>query len=399
MATTPGDQDVFFAQQGSCPFSPAPAHERARSEQPVKRVALADGSYAWMVTRHEDVRAVFGDPRFSAEAHRPGFPFPNAGRNFIAKGEPSFVRLDDPEHARQRRMLTGYFTVRRIETMRPRIQAMIDDFLDRMEAAGPPADLVADFALPLPSLVICEMLGVPYEDHDFFQERSRVLADTSADPEDTHAAWSDLAQYLEELAEIMRHAPDDGIISRLVQRPDLTSGQVASMSRLLLVAGHDTTANMISLATAALLRHPEQLAALRGNPESVDDMVEELLRWLSPVGHAGVARLALEDVNVGGQTIRAGEGVLCMPAVANRDDTVFPQGGELDLRGDAHRHLAFGFGVHQCLGQGLARLEIQLALQTLFRRLPGLRLAAPFEELLFRHNAIVHGLLGLPVTW
>ncbi|MFF8430647.1 cytochrome P450 [Streptomyces sp. NPDC016566] len=399
MATAPGDQDIFPAQPGSCPFSPAPAYERARSEQPVKRVALADGSQAWMVSRHEDLRAVLGDPRFSAEAHRPGFPFPNAGRNFIAKGEPSFVRMDDPEHARQRRMLTGYFTVRRIETMRPRMQTMVDGFLDRMEAAGPPADLVADFALPLPSLVICEMLGVPYEDHGYFQERSRVLVDSSSDPEDTRAAWSDLAQYLEGLAEITRHAPDDGIISQLAQRPDLTPGQVASMSRLLLVAGHDTTANMISLATAALLRHPEQLATLRGNPESAKDMVEELLRWLSPVGHTGVGRVALEDVTVGGQTIRAGEGVLCMLAVANRDDTAFPHAGDLDLRGEAHRHLAFGFGVHQCLGQGLARLEIQVALQTLFRRLPGLRLAVPFDELPFRQKAVVHGLLELPVTW
>jgi cytochrome P450 len=395
----PAAHEVFPEPRGACPFAPAPGYERAREENPVSRVTLADGTHPWMVTRHEDVRAVLADPRFGADARRPGFPFPFAARKFVLTGEPPFVRLDGAAHARQRRMLTRHFTVRRTEELRPQVQRITDEVVDRMLAAGPTADLVADFALPVPSLVICLLLGVPYQDHAFFQERSRALVDHSATPEQTAAGWTDLVTYLEQLAEAKRREPDDGIISGLVNQEGLTSAEAASMARVLLVGGHETSANQAALSALALLRDPEQLAVLRAHPEVLRHAVEELLRFVTVAGDPGIPRAAVEDAVVGGQLVRAGEGVLCMLPVANRDPAVFPNGADLDLRGDARHHVAFGAGAHQCLGQALARLELQVMLETLFRRLPGLRLAVPFEDLRYRERALIHGLLELPVTW
>jgi cytochrome P450 len=267
-----------------------------------------------------------------------------------------------------------------------------------MTAGRTRADLVHDFALPLPSLVICLLLGVPYEDHAFFQECSRVLLRRDSAPEDVDAAQKRLADYLAALTETKRTAPDDGILSRLAERGELTTEEIGAMGRLLLIAGHETTANMTALSVLALLRNPAQLDHLRAHPESVPGAVEELLRYLTIV-HSGLTRVAAEDVEVGGVTIRAGEGVVCMVSSANRDDAHFPGGDDLDLTRDARRHLAFGFGTHQCLGQPLARLELQIALATVLRRLPGLRLAVPFEDVPFRGEMLVYGLHELPVTW
>ncbi|MFI5756752.1 cytochrome P450 [Streptomyces sp. NPDC051569] len=386
------------ASRGGCPFDPPPAYERARQEAPVTRVTLWDGSSCWLITRHEDVRAVLGDPAFSAEATRPGFPFLSAGRKKLSGGDPSFIRRDDPDHARLRRMLTADFMVKKIEAMRPDIQRIADELLDRMTAAGTSADLVSEFALPLPSLVICRLLGVPYEDHDYFQSRSRILLHDASTADEISRAMDDLVTYLTQLAKDKEREPDDGIISRLTARGELDAGEIAAMCRLLLIAGHETTANMTALSTLALLRDPGQLTRLRETPSLMKGAVEELLRYLTIV-HNGVPRAATEDVTVGGVTIRAGEGVLCILNTANRDEDVFPSGAGLDVERDARRHVAFGFGVHQCLGQPLARVELQVALETLIRRLPELRLAVPFESIRFREDMVVYGVHALPVAW
>ena len=404
MTTTPASPAstlAFPADRGSCPFAPAPGYEQARREQPVSEVTLWDGSRTWLVTRYQDVRTVLADRRFSADAGRPGFPFLSAGRRELATRNQSFIRMDDPEHARLRRMLTGDFIVKRIEALRPQVQGVVDDFLDRMTAEGAEsrtADLVSTFALPVPSAVICLLLGVPYRDHAFFQRCSSVLLDSRSTSDQSLRASDELAGYLERLAADKERHPDDGIVSRLMARGELSRGQVARMSLLLLVAGHETTANMTALATLALLRNPDQLARLRAEPGLTAGAVEELLRYLSVV-QAGVARVATEPVELGGRTIGAGEGVLCMLSTANRDEAVFADGGELDVARDARRHVAFGFGVHQCLGQPLARLELQIALETLLRRLPGLRLAVPFEQIRFRPHMVVYGVEELPVAW
>ncbi|WP_326812849.1 cytochrome P450 [Streptomyces scopuliridis] len=386
------------ASRGGCPFAPPPAYEQAREEAPVTRVTLWDGSQCWLITRHEDVRAVLGDARFSAEATRPGYPFLSPGRKTVAAGESSFIRMDDPDHARLRRMLTADFMVKKIEAMRPEIQRLTDDLLDRMTASRSAADLVTEFALPLPSLVICRLLGVPYEDHDYFQERSRVLLHNGSTEAEVLAARDELVGYLTELAKAKEHAPDDGIMSRLMARGELGMPQAAAMGLLLLIAGHETTANMTALSVLALLRERDQWTRLQEDPSLVKGAVEELLRYLTIV-HNGVTRAATEDVTIGGRTIRAGEGVICTLNTANRDADVFPSGADLDVARDARRHVAFGFGVHQCLGQPLARVELQTALETIIRRLPDLRLDVPFEDIRFREDMVVYGVYALPVAW
>ncbi|MFI0716312.1 cytochrome P450 [Streptomyces inhibens] len=397
-AERPAALTVPAARAAGCPFDPAPGVERARREDPVTRATLWDGSSCWLVTRHQDVREVLGDPRFSADATRPGFPFLTAGAREIVGSNPIFIRQDDPDHARLRRMLTADFMVKKVEAMRPEVQRIADELLDRMTDGRTSADLVAEFALPLPSLVICLLLGVPYEDHEFFQKRSRILLSLRSAAEDVRTSSDELQDYLIRLAESKRQRPDDGIVSRLVARGELDSADIASMGRLLLVAGHETTANMTALSTLTLLRNPEQLARLRNDPSLIKGAVEELLRYLTIV-HNGLPRIATEDVTLGGATIRAGEGVLCTINTANRDEDVFPGGDTLDVGRDARRHVAFGFGVHQCLGQPLARVELQIALETLLRRLPELRLDIPFEDVPFRHDMGIYGVHALPIAW
>ncbi|MFE2178360.1 cytochrome P450 [Kitasatospora sp. NPDC059462] len=386
----------------ACPFAPPPAYTEAAGTGPVSRAELPDGSPCWLVTGYQEVRTVLSDRRFSADVRRPAFPFLVEGRRELIAANPSFLRLDDPEHARLRRMVTGEFLVKRVEAMRPGIQRIVDEALDRMTAGGGPADLVADFALPVPSLVICLLLGVPYEDREAFQANSRLLLATEAAGEDFARAQKEMLDYLAGLAERKRSEPGEDILSRLAARDDLTVREIAATGVLLLVAGHETTANMIALSTALLLRHPEQAARL-ADPAAVPGAVEELLRLLTIV-HTGVPRLAVEDVELGGALIRAGDGVMAMLSTANRDDRLFgteghPGADEVDLARDARRHVAFGFGVHQCLGQPLARAELQIALATLFRRLPGLRLAVAREALEFRADALIYGLRALPVAW
>ncbi|MFD8755277.1 cytochrome P450 [Kitasatospora sp. NPDC059577] len=386
----------------ACPFGPPPAYTEAAGAGPLTRADLPGGESCWLATGYAEVRTVLSDRRFSADARHPNFPLLVPGIRKLITENPSFLRLDDPEHARLRRMVTGDFLVKRVEAMRPAVQRIVDDALDRMTEGRTEADLVPDFALPVPSLVICLLLGVPYEDREFFQGVSRTLLNNTSTPEQLSAAQDEMLDYLSELAARKREQPEDDILSRLAARDDLTPRDAAGTGILLLIAGHETTANMISLSTALLLDRPEQAARL-ADPAAVPGAVEELLRHLTIV-HSGLPRVALEDVELGGTTVRAGEGVIAMISTANRDGTVFGGSGpgqvdELDLDRDARRHMAFGFGVHQCLGQPLARAELQIALATLFRRLPGLRPAGPPGTPAFRTDSFIYGMRSLPVTW
>jgi cytochrome P450 len=376
-----------------CPFDPPPVYRH-----PARRVTLFDGLSCWALSDYQQVRAVLSDRRFSADARNTGFPFLLPGRREFIGKQPSFLRLDDPEHQRLRRMMTGDFLVKRIEQLRPRIQRIVDRAIDAMTAKGAPADLVTDYAFPVPSLVICELLGVPYGDHEYFQGLARRMLDATATPEQVAEALDALTDYMAELAASKQGEPD-GIVARLAAREDLTPKEVASNSVLLLIAGHETTANMTALSVLALLHNPDQLARLRAEPELIPGAVEELLRYLTIV-HAGIPRVALEDVDLGdGVQVRAGEGVFLALGSANRDEELFGDAEQLDVGRDARRHLAFGFGVHQCLGQPLARVELQIALETLLRRLPELRLAVPFGEIRFKPEALIYGLQELPVVW
>jgi cytochrome P450 len=401
MTSTVEAPDFPMTRAAGCPFDPPPAARALQGETPLARVRLWDGSTPWLVTRYAEQRALLADPRVSADVSRPGYPSPAP----LPKGGSgiSFILMDNPEHARLRKMVTAPFTIRRVEAMRPAVQKIVDDQVDALLAGPKPADLVEAFALPVPSLVICELLGVPYADHDFFQENSKVIIRRDAKPEERAAGHQALVGYLDRLMGEKLERPADDLLSGLATRVgagELSRLEAAQMGVLLLIAGHETTANMIALGTLALLEHPGQLALLResDDPALVASAVEELLRYLN-ITHNGRRRLALEDIEVAGQVIRAGEGLIMANDIANRDPEVFPDGDRLDLGRDARRHIAFGFGVHQCLGQPLARLELQVVYSTLYRRIPTLALATDVERIPFKHDGSVYGVYELPVTW
>ncbi|BAU86794.1 cytochrome P450 hydroxylase [Streptomyces laurentii] len=392
---------VAFPQNRSCPYHPPTAYEPLREERPLSRVTLWNGRQVWFVTGHQAARALLGDQRLSTDSTREDFPLPTERSESLRRQRRgALLGWDDPEHNEQRRMLIPSFTLRRAESMRPRIQAIVDRLLDDMIAAGPSAELVGAFALPVPSMVICELLGVPYGDHEFFEEQSRRLLRGPA-AEDIEKAFRSLEGYFGELIETKRTDPGEGVIDDLVARqreegrPD--DDELVQFATVLLVAGHETTANMISLATYTLLEHPARLAELRADPGLVPAAVEELLRFLSIAD--GLVRVAREDVPVGDQVIRAGEGVVFPTSLINRDDSVYEHPDTLDWSRSARHHVAFGFGIHQCLGQNLARIELEIALGTLLRRLPGLRLAAPADRIPFKPGDTIQGMLELPVTW
>ncbi|MBA2810929.1 cytochrome P450 [Streptomyces sp. KM273126] len=402
--------DFPMPREAGCPFAPPPGlrqlhEEQLRADQPLTKVRIWDGSTPWLVTRYDDQRALLADPRCSVDQRRSGFPYMNPAFREVAErgSEPSFLTLDDPEHARIRRMISGAFTVKRVEAMRPAVQRMTDDFIDAMLAGPKPADLVRTLALPLPSLVVCELLGIPYDDHEFFQSKSEVGMRHDADQEEVAAAHHALLEYLDQQIETRLSNPTEDLLSELAARyreGELTRRQAVSMGLLLLGAGHETAANMIALGTVALLEHPDQLAIIRDtdDPQVVARAVDELLRYLTII-HLGNRRIALEDIEIGGQTVRAGEGLVLPSNTANREEGHFPDPDRLDLHRDARRHQAFGYGIHQCLGQPVARLELQVVFGTLFHRVPTLRLATDLQKLPFKDDGLVYGVYELPVTW
>jgi cytochrome P450 len=405
MAETLSEMPAYpMARDQGCPFDPPPDLGRLREQQPVTRVRIWDGSTPWLITRYADQRALLADRDISADTTLSGYPHQNAAIQARRGQTRSFIGMDDPDHARLRRMLTGDFAIKRIEAMRPKIQRIADELIDGMLARTPPVDLVEQLGLALPSLVICELLGVPYEDHAFFQRSSRVLLSRTTSVEDAVAVTQRLRDYLTELIIAKEKDPGEDLLSRLVTEQVRTGGltrdELARMGILLLVAGHETTANMISLGTLALLNHPDQLAELRetSDPALIAAAVEEMLRYLTIV-HSGRRRVALKDIEVGGQLIRAGEGLILTNDTANRDPGAFAEPDQLDIHRNARRHVAFGFGIHQCLGQPLARVELQVVYGTLYRRIPTLRLAVSTGELSFKHDAVVYGVYELPVAW
>lgn len=394
-----------FARPSGSPFLPVSDADLRELTGPITPVQLPPGGWAWLVTRHADVRQVLRHPGFSADVNRPGFPLlrPMAP---VSKQDQlgSFIRMDGDAHSRLRRMLTAEFMIKSIRRIEPLIQQIVDEALDDMTTAGPPADLVARFALPVPSAVICHLLGVPYADHAFFQSRSRQLLDITTRPDQALAAGRQLRAYLRSLIDTKTAAaePGDDLLSRMVAERvttgELDPDELAGMALLLLVAGHETTANMLGLSVLLLLQHPEHLAALRADPARAPHLVEELLRYLTVV-RTGLPRLAITDVEIGGQLIRAGEGVIALLSLANRDDAVFGEPDRFDPYRAAHQHVAFGFGVHQCIGQPLARAELRIALVTLARRFPQLATAISPDDAVARDRSLVYGLAELPVTW
>lgn len=391
---------ITFPQDRTCPYHPPEAYEPLREERPLSRVTFFDGRSVWAVTGQRLARELLADPRLSTDRENEAFPAPTERFAQVRNRRVALLGVDDPLHNAQRRMLIPSFSVKRVAARRPRIQEIVDRLLDAMAEQGPPAELVGAFALPMPSMVICALLGVPYEDHDFFEEQSRrLLRGPRAD--DVQRARDELDAYFDDLIEHKRRAPGDGLLDELIQRQlaagAVDRGELLSLATLLLVAGHETTANMISLGTFTLLQHPEKLAELRAEQALMPAAVEELLRFLSIA--EGMLRVAKEDIDVAGHTIRAHDGVVFSTSLINRDTAAYDTPEELDFRRASRHHLAFGFGVHQCLGQNLARAELEIALRSLFERMPELRLAVPAAEIPFKPGDTIQGMLELPVTW
>ncbi|WP_458084196.1 cytochrome P450 [Streptomyces malaysiensis] len=395
-----------------CPFDPPSAYTELREEGGASRLAFPDGNVGWLLTRHEDVSQLLADDRFSSDRRRTSSPvhsFPVRPDDRRMLG--SFIGMDPPEHTRYRRLLSKWFTARGMRGLQPRIEEIVEDHLAAMERAGPPADLVTSFAQPIPSLVICELLGVPYEDRTDFQRWATVLLRLGQSQQEVYAARDALWDYMRGLIDAKRHRPDEALLSRLVNgdhgapggpgtatAAGLTDDELTGVGLLLLVAGHETTANMLALGTYALLRHPEQARMVRERPEVIDHAVEELLRYLTIV-QFGTVRVAREDLEIAEVRVRAGETVVGSLASANRDSSRFPDPDTLDVTRDTPDQMAFGHGIHQCLGQHLARMEMRTGYPALLRRFPTLRLAVEPGQVPLRHDMLVYGVHRLPVTW
>jgi cytochrome P450 len=382
----------------SCPFDPPDELGRAREVAPISRFSFPDGHLGWIATGYAAVRTVLTDPRFShrADLVRPTLAMDRVEIPEVLPG--MFTRLDPPEHTKYRKLLTSEFTPRRAKELAPRIEEIAESLLDEMERQGPAADLLRSYALPLPSLLMCEVLGLPYAEHDRFQHDSDTLFDLSASEEDTVASWLSMIDFLSTAIKAKHEQPTDDVLGRLVASGELDDDELVTVAMILLMAGHETTSNTLTLGVFALLEHPEQLAALRADPVLVDNAVEELLRYLT-VSHIGPVRTAVEDVEVVGTLVKAGESVTMSLAAANRDPLRFPNPDVLDLSRSAAGHLSFGGGVHLCTGLQLARAELRIGLTALLRRFPSLRLAVPAAEVPLRETMVVYGTHSLPVTW
>jgi cytochrome P450 PksS len=388
--------------------NPYPFYARLRAEAPVHRVTLPDGQEAWLITRYDDVAAALKDERLAKDKLNALSPGQVARQPWVpAMFRPltrNMLDLDPPDHTRLRALVSKAFTPRLVEQMRPRIEAITSALLDAVQGRGR-MDLIRDYALPLPATVIAEMLGVPAADrHKFHRWSSAMLSSTASGWGMLRAipsAWQFL-RYLRALIRAHRAGPRDDLLSELVRADEagekLSEDELLAMAFLLLVAGHETTVNLIGNGTLALLEHPDQMRRLRDDPGLIRPAVEELLRYYSPVETA-TERYARDDVTVAGVTIPQGSLVFAVIASANRDDRQFADPDRLDLAREPNRHLAFGQGIHFCLGAPLARLEGQVAISTLLRRLQELRLAVPPGALRWRGGLVLRGLQKLPVAF
>ena len=393
-----------FPQQRTCPFHPPEGYSVLAGNGPLTKATLYNGRSAWIVTGHALGRSLLSDARMSSNLRLPGFPIISPRMESLADNHPAFIELDPPEHTFYRRLLAPEFTVPRMRAMRAGVEQTVDAHIDRLLQLNPPVDLVREFANPVTMTVICQLLGVPYEEEgvvEFLESAGERLVKSST-VEEAQAAGGDIAMYVDRLITANESKPGPGLIGRLVRdhvlADNLTREDVMMISTLLLVAGHETTSMTISLSVITLTEHPEQLATLLDDPSASVTAVDELLRYLAIADVAGM-RIAKEDIPVDGDVIRAGEGVIVVGSLANRDPEVYEDPQTFNIRRSARNHLGFGYGVHQCLGQNLARLELEIAIPRLFQRIPGLRVAVPLDQLKLHGPGVTQGVDSLSVAW
>jgi cytochrome P450 len=379
------------------PFDPPVELARIREEQPLRRMMFPDGHIGWLATGHKVVRAVLADQRFSSRYELMHLPYEAAAITEMMAAPPGdLLGVDAPQHTRYRRLVAGKFTARRMTKLTDRVTQITAERLDAMDRHGPPVDLVAEYAQSIPAQVICEMLGVPYADRERFQAHVITMMNLDAEEDQQTAAWTSVTEYIAQLVRTKRVHPTDDLLTDLTES-DLTDDELAGLGALLLGAGFDTTANMLGLGVFALTQHPDQLDAWRADPDLTDGAVEELMRYLTitPIG----VRAALENVEVDGHLVKAGETVALSIQAANRDPNRFPDPDVLDIRRQAAGQLGFGHGIHLCLGQHLARVEMRLAFPALLTRFPTMRLAEPAEDVMLRNRSDIYGVYRLLVEW
>lgn len=395
-----------FPMARTCPFAPPPEYARMRDTGPLVRVRLPTGKQAWAVTSYDHVRAVLADPGLSADPRRPGFPALVPGEQEVAARTRPFIRMDPPEHTRLRRMLLTHLTARRARELRRTVARVVDDRVDDLLAHGPPADLLTQFAHTVSSTVMCELIGVRRGDAWFGRVTgamgAQVVGGAASTQAGAKAGLDALFAVLDAVLAERERSPGTDLLGRLVTeqlRPGHASREeVVTTVAITLIAGRETTTNQIALGALALMEEPALLAQLRADHTLWPRVVEELLRVAS-IGDSIPLRVATRDIEVGGQVLPAGDGVIPLLAAADHDPAAFPDPGRVDPERPARPHLAFGYGVHQCVGHNLARLELEVALSTLFDRIPGLRLALPAGDLHYRQHGISFGPESLPVQW
>jgi cytochrome P450 len=402
--TTGTERPDFPLDRRRCPLAVPQEYERMREDNPLAPVTnRMTGKPVWALTRYRDVRQVLGDPSMSSNARNPAYPaqfhVPEEMLPYIAF---PFPAMDPPEHTVRRRMVIPEFTAARINKLRPRMQQIVDTQIDQMLAKGGPLDLMAELALPVPALLFCEMLGVDPVHIGYFRRYAETTTGRDSTQEAVAGAIAEMDEFLDELITEKTKNPGDDLLSRIAARlpdePTLEHEDLVAIARVLVIAGSDTTANVVSLGTVVLLEHPEQLAELKADPSLWPGAVEELLRFLSILDSATV-RVATHDVEVSGGAIRQGEGVLALNGAANWDPERFPEPEKFDIHRNAEGHLAFSYGNHMCPGANLARMQLETVFRTLFARIPELRLAADVDKLSYMFDAHAYGLHELPVTW
>ena len=389
-----------FPQRRSCPYEP-PAYYRELSAQgPMSQVTLWNGRVVWLVTGYSHGRRLLSDERLSSDRSRDEYPSMAPNLSAEAARKLVLVGMDPPEHDVHRRLLGPYFGLKRTRAMRPVIQEIVDDLIDRMLARGGTADLVPDFAVPIPSRVMFQLLGLPVSDAEFFDQATAGIMQ-AADAASAQEAGGQLARYLDALGTEQERDPRPGLLgdlATLVNQSELSHGELVQIAVVLLIAGLETTASMIPAGMLALLRHPDQLRAVRTGEVSWSVAIEELLRVIAVTDFAAV-RWAKADIEIDGQRIKAGEGVVVSSPMVNRDPAAHPDPDDLRIGRGSRRHMTFGYGIHQCLGQNLARLQLEIAYETIFGRIPGLRLAVPADQVPMRQVGTMQGLQELVVTW
>jgi cytochrome P450 len=397
MTTTEGEVFPFSAAD---PLMLPKQFAWFRSNDPIPRVKVASGDEIWLITRHDDVRAVMSDPRFSRVIDRP-----DAARVFPGARMLSSPIADPPAHTRWRKLVSKAFTARQVEQMRDGIKEIVGGLVDDIAARPQPVDLVSAFAVPLPIAVVCALLGMTTDRHAGFSAVAGALLATGSTPEEKAEAFRALGDYSREVIAERRHKPGSDLLSRLIEVHDDDDGrlgedELVSTVQTLLIGGYENTAHQIGKSLYALFRYPDQLALLRGDPSLLGRAVEELLRFAGAIDSGyGLPRYATEDVKVGDTVIPKGATVMVMRQSANRDETKFTEPDRLDITRDSSQHFALGIGPHYCLGASLARLELELGLGALFQRFPRLALAIPVEEVGWRYRLTTSGPASLPVVW